>query len=758
MKQQPEMPGGHDAPIQTAADDLLDGLGMARAMHRVLSTTPPTWSTRIGLFGRWGSGKTSILNLLHALEEANGAIVVRFSAWSAAGEAGVIAQFYAVLAARLHEEQIELPRVQRAKRIADKARAFSWLGRWGRTAVEELAPIPPSVIKAGAAALDKLGAAASAWAKIGRTDLEAITKILQGRRVVVFIDDLDRADPRLIPKTLLAMRELLDWPGFAFVLAFDKRAIASALASYSTAFGDDADGFLEKVIDVPFEVPEPSEVQLQRLARSAFAVCCDLMPPSSVAAISSNLPSQPRRVKIVARMVGALRPALVRHSSSDIDWVGLSLYLIVKEASPNLSDWVVQAASEEKSKWFVWGTDKQAREKQREEARAALAALLASPKPDDAARVIEAALRLLYHWQFQSKEVISYWVRLAFKEPPFTMAELLTVRDAFARERSPDLIREAIDAAAQRANVLPQEASADFLMTALSCYGTALESMASARTMGDLDRGRQVAEHSMLLLEHLFGQNQNRTLAAAATSAEAVVLIIGIAGRWLGWTRNPGEEDLRKREREIALDAARRCIDPETVFKNTDPFWNSSVGQDTERLEEWRAAVRKIVVPSVVTRLCTKFVEADGMLPVASGQDDLSAWLVESGKSPLYTEPAFTAQLLATFQQYVDLTDDARGTLSKNARLFLKQVMFQTRDASWGGREEGRTIHEKCPSILPAAWLAVVSSPVPYRMQSSLRELRKDLVNLNVSEEELPEPPWLAEVAPSVPPAPDSIA
>lgn len=756
MTQQPDMPGGHDAPIQSAAHDLLDGLGVARAMHRVLSTTPPTWSTRIGLFGRWGSGKTSILNLLRALEEDNGAIVVSFSAWSAAGETGVIAQFYSVLAARLREEQIDLPAIQRAKRIAGKASALSWLGRLGRTAVEELTPLPPAAIKAGSAALDRLAAAASAWSKVNRTDLEAITKLLQGRRVVVFVDDLDRADPRLIPKTLLAMRELLDWPGFAFVLAFDKRAIASALASYSTAFGDDADGFLEKVIDVPFEVPEPTGENRERLARAAFAACCDLMPQSSVAAISTDLPSHPRRVKIVARMMGALRPALARHSSSDVDWVGLTLYVIVKEASPSVCNWVVQAASDEKGEWFDWGADMGAREKKREETRAALAALLASPKPDDAARVIEAAQRLLYHWQHLSKETISYWVRLAFKEPPFTMAELLRVRDSYSRERSPNVINEAIDAGARRANVSREEASADLLITALSCYGIALESMASARTMGELGRGREGAEQSMLLLEHLFGQSQILSLATAASSAKAVVPLIGTVQRWLGWTRNVGEEDLRRREQKLALEAAARCIDPEEVFKSTDPFWNSTHGQDGEGVKDWRAAVRMTVAQRVVRRLCAKFIEPDGMLPVASGRDELGAWLVENGESPLYVEPAFTAQLLETLQQGEGLAEDARSALSKNARLFLRQIMFQTRDASWGGREEGKIIHKRSPTILPAAWLALVSSQVPFRMRASLRKIREDLIELTVLNEELPLPPWLAEDPSPTPPVPDS--
>lgn len=752
MTGQPEVSSGHDAPIQTVDDDLLDGLGVARAMHRFLSTTPPSWSTRIGLFGRWGSGKTSILNLLRSLEEAEGSLVVSFSAWSASGETGVIAQFYATLAARLSEAKIELPRAQRAKQIAAKASKFAWLGRLSRTAAEELAPLPPAVVKAGAAALDKLGATASAWTKISRSDLEAIAKLLQGRRVVVFVDDLDRADPKLVPKTLLAMRELLDWPGFAFVLAFDKRAVASALAAYSTAFGDDADGFLEKVIDVPFEVPEPSEEHRERLARAAFLACCDLMPDGSVAAIAPHLPSQPRRVKIVARMMGALRPALARHSTFDVDWIGLALYLIVKEASPGLADWVTRAASDEKDRWFVWAADKEERKKKQEEVRGAIAALLASPKPpDDAGPVIEAALRLLSHWQHASKEVISYWARLAFREPPFTMAELLSVRDAFAQKGTHEIIDEAIAAASRNANVSEAEALTDLLATAISCYGAMLDSMAAAHTTVDLENRREAAERSLLLLEHLYTQSANQPLAAAAAKSTVVIPLIGLVGQWIGWTRNKGEIGLRHRERQVARFALGHCIDPEPVFVSTDPYWDSNHGQDVEGSKAWRIEVRNAVAPLVVTRLCERFFQVDGMMPVATGRDELGAWLVENGESPLYTEPTFTAQLLATLKQGTGSNDDARSTLSKNARLFVQQILFQTRDASWGGREEAKIIHKGNPNILPTAWNAVVDSPVPFRMQSSLRKMRKDLIDQGVAEGELPQPTWLLADAPPVP-------
>src|SRR5687767_12561327 len=91
---------------------------IAQAIHRVIARTPLKWSTRIGLHGSWGTGKTTVLNYLQQIAEKNGDIVVRFSAWSAGGEGGIIAQFYDALNSELGNRQIEVPPALKAKSAA----------------------------------------------------------------------------------------------------------------------------------------------------------------------------------------------------------------------------------------------------------------------------------------------------------------------------------------------------------------------------------------------------------------------------------------------------------------------------------------------------------------------------------------------------------------------------------------------------------------------------------------------------------------
>src|SRR5690606_37868368 len=65
--------------------------------------------------------------------------------------------------------------------------------------------------------------------RLSDEDITAIRNALGSRRVIVIVDDLDRADNILIPKLLLAMRELFDLPGFSFLVPFDKSKVVRAL-------------------------------------------------------------------------------------------------------------------------------------------------------------------------------------------------------------------------------------------------------------------------------------------------------------------------------------------------------------------------------------------------------------------------------------------------------------------------------------------------------------------------------------------------
>jgi KAP family P-loop domain len=133
----------------------------------------------------------------------------------------------------------------------------------------------------------------------------------------VFIDDLDRTDPTVVPKLLLALRELLDVPKFVFVLAFDRGTVSRALAEYNTAWGPSGEAFLEKIIDFPFELPTPTPGQVKALAVRQFGELRPFVPLDRLNEVAALLPDNPVR---------PLKPEVLRHEGNELDWTTILIF------------------------------------------------------------------------------------------------------------------------------------------------------------------------------------------------------------------------------------------------------------------------------------------------------------------------------------------------------------------------------------------------------------------------------------------------
>src|SRR5688572_21717884 len=72
---------GFDAAVQERAADHLNRWPFAREIYGIASKGPPDWSVRIGIYGEWGTGKTSVLEFLQQMATRDGHVVVWFNPW-----------------------------------------------------------------------------------------------------------------------------------------------------------------------------------------------------------------------------------------------------------------------------------------------------------------------------------------------------------------------------------------------------------------------------------------------------------------------------------------------------------------------------------------------------------------------------------------------------------------------------------------------------------------------------------------------------
>lgn len=248
----------------------------------------------IGIFGGWGIGKSSTLNLVESLlnEQAEEYLIVRFDAWFYQGFDDARAALMSVIVKALAEaapEGLKKKAGGLIKRV-NKARLLGMLLEGGAAAMGfPTFGAAGRLVEAGGKAIgdgldekdrEEAGEDAEKFAeKAGKlldpakAPTEEITafrtefgEVLAGldRKLVVFIDNLDRCLPKNSIQTLEAIRLFMFLPNTAFVVAADEDMIRHAVSEHFKDPGDRlVTDYLDKLIQVPVNVPRPGVLEIR---------------------------------------------------------------------------------------------------------------------------------------------------------------------------------------------------------------------------------------------------------------------------------------------------------------------------------------------------------------------------------------------------------------------------------------------------------------------------------------------------------------
>ena len=79
-------------------------------------------------------------------------------------------------------------------------------------------------------------------------------------KIIIVIDDIDRLNNTEIRQIFQLVKSLADFPNTIYLLSFDKDVVINALKKVQEGSGND---YLEKVIQVPFEIPQISKREVE---------------------------------------------------------------------------------------------------------------------------------------------------------------------------------------------------------------------------------------------------------------------------------------------------------------------------------------------------------------------------------------------------------------------------------------------------------------------------------------------------------------
>lgn len=213
----------------------------------------------LGVFGSWGSGKTSLMKMLQKAVEcdSDGRVkAIWFNAWRYEGKDEIQSALINAILQRVSEgKTLGQDVVDVLKRLRDGASVLKLAKFIGKTAIT----LTPDIQGFLDCFNDESQKVVDTMATFERDFEECLTK-LQVRRVVVFIDDLDRCQSGKIIETFETIKLFLNIPECTFVLGADDAKIRQAIIETyragdqtETAFSDD---YLEKIIQLPFRIPE----------------------------------------------------------------------------------------------------------------------------------------------------------------------------------------------------------------------------------------------------------------------------------------------------------------------------------------------------------------------------------------------------------------------------------------------------------------------------------------------------------------------
>ena len=92
-----------DLPITKSSDDKLNRQSFAESLANVLLQSSFPTSFTVGLYGAWGSGKTSLLNMVieQVKSKNSDVIILRFNPWLCSDPKQLITQFFKQLASAI---------------------------------------------------------------------------------------------------------------------------------------------------------------------------------------------------------------------------------------------------------------------------------------------------------------------------------------------------------------------------------------------------------------------------------------------------------------------------------------------------------------------------------------------------------------------------------------------------------------------------------------------------------------------------------
>lgn len=254
-----------DRALKESHNPRADGLGFtsyAKVLAQAsIDTTGPFC---IGVFGEWGTGKTSLMRLIeHELKDRDDVLPIWYNAWQYEFEEKPILSLLATIDEALKENDKFLAGLKGAGKALHNTVRAAAAGSSSKIGGSLFGLLKAEVGFDGDKAIKRYDELSKSIADqcIFFNTFKSFSSLLSSsrKRIVIFIDDLDRCMPNSIVAVIESLKTVLSMAGVICIIGVSRRNLESYLQHlYNKEYGmntADSVRYLDKLIQLPFYLP-----------------------------------------------------------------------------------------------------------------------------------------------------------------------------------------------------------------------------------------------------------------------------------------------------------------------------------------------------------------------------------------------------------------------------------------------------------------------------------------------------------------------
>ncbi|MBK0402605.1 hypothetical protein I5M27_06385 [Adhaeribacter sp. BT258] len=220
-----------DEPLSPKKQDELGYNEFAKTIANKIEATNLEKSFAIGINAKWGMGKTSFFNLIKNNLNSEENIIIDFNSWNSSSPKAIVQDFFDTLQEELRNYYSSLS--HELIKYSDKLVALS-----DNTITQS--------VKATAGILSSDNSVVTLHNEIN-IKLKKIDK-----RIIIFIDDLDRLDKFEIIEVMRLIRNTANFYNTVFLVAYDRDYALQAISEHNA---HNFQSFLEKIFQLEINLP-----------------------------------------------------------------------------------------------------------------------------------------------------------------------------------------------------------------------------------------------------------------------------------------------------------------------------------------------------------------------------------------------------------------------------------------------------------------------------------------------------------------------